>query len=128
KPIRTITPVRLAGAGDGALEAAGTPATIIGYGDTGREPGRGLPPKAPLQQGAVSVLGASDCEKAYPRAIEATMICTADPVNQAPPFVMGCPGDSGGPTIVQTPSGPVQIGVSSWGPEVMEVGCGQRSL
>jgi hypothetical protein len=74
------------------------------------------------------VLGASDCETAYPRAIEASMICTTDPVHQAPPFVMACPGDSGGPVIVQTPSGPVQIGVTSWGAEVMEVQCGERSL
>jgi hypothetical protein len=56
------------------------------------------------------------------------MICTTDPAHQAPPFVMACPGDSGGPVIVQTPTGPVQIGVTSWGAEVMEVGCGQRSL
>jgi secreted trypsin-like serine protease len=128
KPIRTIAPVRLAGAGDSALEAGGTAATIIGYGDTGPETEMGPPPNAPLQQGALRVLGASDCEKAYPRAITATMICSSDPVNQAPPFVMGCPGDSGGPTIVQTPTGSVQIGVNSWGPEVMEVACGQRSL
>src|SRR3954449_2102193 len=37
KPIRTIAPVRLAGAGDGALEAAGTPASVVGYGITGPE-------------------------------------------------------------------------------------------
>ena len=41
---------------------------------------------------------------------------------------MACPGDSGGPVIAQTPTGPVQLGVTSWGAEVMEVGCGQRSL
>jgi hypothetical protein len=56
------------------------------------------------------------------------MICTADPAHQAPPFVMACPGDSGGPVIAQTPGGPVQLGVTSWGAEVMEVECGQRSL
>jgi secreted trypsin-like serine protease len=128
KPIATIAPVRLAGAGDGALEAGGAAAAILGYGITGPETDAGPPPTAPLQQGALSVLGASDCEKAYPRAIQAAMICTADTAHQAPPFVMACPGDSGGPVIVQTPSGPVQIGVTSWGAEVMEVGCGQRAL
>jgi secreted trypsin-like serine protease len=128
KPIRTIAPVRLAGAGDGALEAAGTPASVVGYGITGPETDMGPPALPPLQQGALGVLGASDCRKAYPRAIEATMICTSDPAHQAPPFVMACPGDSGGPVLVQTPSGPVQIGVTSWGAEVMEVGCGQGPL
>ena len=88
----------------------------------------GPPARAPLQQGALKVFGAGDCQKAYPRAIAASMICTADRAHQAPPFVMACPGDSGGPVIVQTPSGPVQIGVTSWGGEVMDVGCGERSL
>jgi hypothetical protein len=128
KPIRTIAPVRLAGAGDGALEAGGSAAAILGYGIAAPETSTEIPPRPPLQQGALSVLGAGDCEKAYPRAIEATMVCTADPAHQAPPFVMACPGDSGGPVIVQTPGGPVQIGVTSWGGEVMEVGCGQRSV
>src|SRR4051795_633990 len=43
KPIRTIAPVRLAGAGDGALEAAGTPASVVGYGITGPETDMGPP-------------------------------------------------------------------------------------
>jgi trypsin len=128
KPIRTIAPVRLAGGGDGALEAGGAAAAILGYGDTAPLPETGAPGRAPLQQGALTVLGAGDCAKAYPRAIEASMICTADPAHQAPPFVMACPGDSGGPVIAQTPGGPVQFGITSWGAEVMEVECGQRSL
>jgi hypothetical protein len=128
KPIRTIAPVRLAGAGDGALEAGGAPAAILGYGDTEPLPEIGAPGPAPLQQGALTVLGAGDCAKAYPKAIEASMICTADPAHQAPPFVMACPGDSGGPVIAQTPNGPVQVGITSWGGEVMDADCGQRSL
>jgi len=128
KPIRTIAPVRLAGAGDSALEAGGAAAAILGYGITAPESDMGAAPREPLQQGALSVLGASDCKKAYPRAIQATMICTTDAAHQAPPFVMACPGDSGGPVIAQTATGPVQLGVTSWGGEVMEVGCGQRAL
>ena len=61
-------------------------------------------------------------------AIAASMICTADRAHQAPPFVSACPGDSGGPVIVQTPGGPVQLGVTSWGEETMEIACGQRAL
>ncbi len=127
KPITTIAPVRLAGAGDAPLEAPGAAATILGYGITSPPTDTGSPP-APLQQGALGVLGAGDCEKAYPRAIQATMLCTADPAHQAPPFVMACPGDSGGPVIAQTPAGPVQLGVTSWGAEVKGVGCGLAPL
>jgi hypothetical protein len=128
RPVRGITPVRLAGARDGALEAGGAAATILGYGMTAPENDTGSGGLPPLQQGALSVFGGNDCEKAFPHAIETTMICTADRAHQAPPFVMACPGDSGGPVIVQTPGGPVQIGVLSWGGEVMEVGCGQRPM
>jgi secreted trypsin-like serine protease len=128
RPVRAIAPVRLAGAGDRALEAGGTAAAILGYGDTAPDGPTGPGPKAPLQQGVLRVLGAGDCAKAYPDAIAASMLCTADGANAAPPFVTTCPGDSGGPVIVQTPSGPVQVGVTSWGAEVMEVGCGERAL
>jgi hypothetical protein len=128
KPIRTIAPVRLAGPGDAALEAGGAAAAILGYGDTAPLPETGAPGKAPLQQGALTVLGAGDCATLYPRAIEASMICTADPAHQAPPFVIACAGDSGGPVIAQTSIGPVQLGITSWGAEVMDVDCGQRSL
>jgi secreted trypsin-like serine protease len=127
KPVRTIAPIRLAGAGDGALEVGGTPVTIVGYGITAPESDVGSP-RAPLQQGALSVLGTSDCKKAYSRAVTATMICTADPAHQVAPFVTGCAGDSGGPEIVQTPNGPVQVGITSWGAEVMENACGQSPL
>jgi hypothetical protein len=128
RPITSIAPVRLAGAGDAALEAPGAAAAILGYGLTAPETATSIPPRLPLQQGALSVIGAGDCEAAYPRAIEPAMLCTADRAAQAPPFVMACPGDSGGPVIAQTPAGPVQLGITSWGAEVMEVGCGERAL
>jgi hypothetical protein len=127
KPVRNIAPVRLAGAGDAAVEAPGVGAAVVGYGMTQPE-GDTAPPTMPLQQGAMSVQSAADCAKTYPRAITSTMRCTVDAAHQAAPFVMGCPGDSGGPVIVQTPSGPVQIGVNSWGGEVMEVACGARPM
>jgi secreted trypsin-like serine protease len=128
KPITTIAPIRPATASDAGLETGGAAATILGYGLTAPETDMAPGALAPLQQGALSVLGASDCEKTYPDAIRASMLCTADAVHQAPPFVMACPGDSGGPVIAQTPAGPVQLGVTSWGGEVMEVGCGVRPM
>src|SRR4051794_8586875 len=121
RPIRTIAPIRLAGPGDGALEAGGAAAAIVGYGATGPVGETGPSGRLPLQQAALNVLAANACQQAYPHAIQPTMICTSDRAHQAPPFVMACPGDSGGPVIAQTPTGPVQLGVTSWGAEVMEI-------
>jgi hypothetical protein len=128
RPIRTIAPIRLAGPGDGALEAGGAAAAIVGYGATGPVSDTAPSGRLPLQQAPLNVLAANDCQQAYPHAIQPTMICTSDRAHQAPPFVMACPGDSGGPVIAQTPTGPVQLGVTSWGAEVMEIRCGERAV
>ena len=74
------------------------------------------------------MLRADACAQAYPNAIQASMLCTIDPAQQAPPFTQACGGDSGGPIVETTPSGPVQIGITSWGPEVMDGACGQLHL
>jgi secreted trypsin-like serine protease len=128
KPVTNIAPVRLAGPGDAALEAPGTAVTLIGYGIIAPNTQGGPPTgRAPLQQGAVTVINSHDCSVAYPRAIQSSMICTHDLMQHAP-LIQACAGDSGGPTIVSTPSGPVQIGVTSWGPEVMGGDCGVKPL
>ena len=132
-PVTTVAPVRLAGGADGAFQAPGTAASIIGYGDVmppAPLSATPLPPTAPLplQQGALTVLGSDACASAYPKAIQASMLCTIDPAQQAPPFTQACAGDSGGPIVATTPSGPVQIGITSWGPEVMDGACGQLHL
>src|SRR4051812_36503368 len=57
KPLTTVKPVRVAGAGDAALEAPGVQASLIGYGQT--HPGG--PSDLPLQQGTMPLIGASDC-------------------------------------------------------------------
>src|SRR3954464_7563326 len=62
-PIRTITPVPLAGAGDAALEAGGAAAAILGYGSTGPVDETDPAPPAGLQQGALAVLAASTCSQ-----------------------------------------------------------------
>jgi secreted trypsin-like serine protease len=127
KPITTITPVRVAGAGDAALEAPGVQSTLIGYGQTAPETSTSVPPDLPLQQGALPIISASDCAAAYPRAIQPSMGCNEDLAHHAP-LIQACPGDSGGPVVVSTPSGPVQIGVTSWGAEVMHGLCGEKFL
>jgi hypothetical protein len=121
----------VAGAGAAALEAPGTAATVAGYGLIGPiVPGQ--PPSGPtippaLQQGSLSVIGQSDCAKLYPHALQPSMLCTQDLAAHMP-LVQACAGDSGGPVLAQSPSGPVQIGVTSWGAEVMNGPCGVKPL
>jgi secreted trypsin-like serine protease len=121
KPIRGITPIRLADGSDASIEAPGTPTTLIGFGitDTADAP--------PLQQGSLPRISSAQCLTSYPNAIVAHMGCALDPRTTGP-FTQACPGDSGGPVLVATPSGPVQIGVTSWGPETMDGLCGQKPL
>ncbi len=127
KPITTIAPVRVAGAGDAALEAPGVQTNLIGYGITAPQPDIGAPPIQPLQQGTMPVIGAGDCAQAFPRAIQPSMGCSEDLAHHAP-LIQACPGDSGGPVVVSTPAGQVQIGVTSWGPETMNGACGEKFL
>jgi len=130
-PVAGIAPVRVAGAGDAALEAPGAAATVAGYGLIGPivpgQPSTGptIPPA--LQQGSLSVIGQADCAKLYPHALRPSMLCTQDLVAHTP-LVQACAGDSGGPVLAQSPSGPVQIGVTSWGSEVMDGPCGVKPL
>src|SRR3954453_21432303 len=126
KPLTTIKPVRVAGAGDAGLEAPGVQANLIGYGAT--MPISMTPaPTLPLQQGTMPLISAADCALAYPRAIQPSMGCQEDLAHHTP-LIQACPGDSGGPVVVSTPSGPVQIGVTSWGAETMDGLCGEKFL
>jgi hypothetical protein len=127
KPLTTIAPVRVAGTADAALEAPGVQSTLIGYGETAPPPDTGAPPTHPLQQGTMPVIGASDCARAFPRAIQPSMGCSEDLAHHAP-LIQACAGDSGGPVVVPTAAGPVQIGVTSWGPETMNGACGEKFL
>jgi secreted trypsin-like serine protease len=122
KPLKGVTPVRLAGAGDGALEAPGTQATLMGYGEVATES-----VAHSLQQGTMPVISAADCGQAFPHAVQSSMGCSEDLAHHSP-LIQACPGDSGGPVIVPSASGPVQIGITSWGPEVMNGACGQKFL
>jgi hypothetical protein len=128
RPVTGIAPVRVAGPGDDALTAPGTPVTLLGYGLTA-EAALGQPGVAtlPLQAGALTIIPNSRCATSYPGVIDSTELCTQDLVAHAP-LVQACAGDSGGPTIVDTPTGPVQIGVTSWGPEVKDGLCGEKAL
>src|SRR4029077_14082838 len=73
------------------------------------------------------LIGAGDCALAYPGAIVSSMGCQEDLAHHTP-LIQACPGDSGGPVVAPTAAGPVQIGVTSWGPETMNGECGQKFL
>jgi len=125
RPVPDVTPVAIAGPDDAALEQPGTGVRLLGYGDTQPiKPGI-LPPRVPLQAGDLQMISTASCLKAYPHAVGDKEICGQD---DSAPLTQPCPGDSGGPLLAQGPDGPVQIGVTSWGSEVKEKGCGQAHL
>jgi secreted trypsin-like serine protease len=125
RPVTGIAPVTLAGVGHRADERVGEKASIFGYGLTGSS--FRSQPRA-LQTGQMSVISATACKRAYPHAIIPSELCGQDLASKRTPLVQACPGDSGGPFIHQTAAGPVQIGVTSWGPEVRDAKCGRKHL
>jgi hypothetical protein len=125
QPVTGIEPVKLPAAGDRSAEKTGESASIFGYGLTGPSP---LSSARSLRTGTMSVISSAACRRAYPKAIISSEICGQDLSHRSPPLVQACPGDSGGPFIHQTPLGPVQIGITSWGPEVKNAPCGRRHL
>jgi Trypsin len=124
-PVTGVTPVKVAGAGDRAAEKPGETASILGYGLT-RPSVLSIPNS--LRTGHMTVLTSAACKQAYPRAIIRSEICGQDLKTKHAPLTQACAGDSGGPFIRQTSQGPVQIGITSWGPEVKDAKCGHRHL
>jgi hypothetical protein len=119
RPVTDIAPVPLGSAKSGAA------ASLLGYGIT--TPSATSVSKS-LQRGRMTVISKAKCAKAYPHAILASEICGEDLHSKHAPFMQACAGDSGGPFIRQTARGPVQVGVTSWGPEVKDAKCGRRHL
>jgi secreted trypsin-like serine protease len=122
QPVTGVTPVKL---GTPADEKVGTTGSLFGYGIATSSPHDF---STSLRTGELTVISASKCAKAYPKAIIASELCTQDLKRKRAPFVQPCPGDSGGPTLVRTPDGPVEIGITSWGPEVKDAKCGVKPL
>lgn len=111
-PLPASSVVPMAAAGDGGY-AAGTAATVYGWGDT---TGGGAYAHS-LWGTNVKVLPDATCEQAYPggadgRYVAASMLCAGEPEGGRD----ACQGDSGGPLI----GGGRLIGLVSWGD-----GCGQ---
>src|SRR3954452_20213651 len=126
QPVTGIAPVAIAGPGDAALEQPGGAARLLGYGVLAARPGDPFPLPPALQAGALQVISRGQCLKAYPHAVQPTDLCAQDLGPGA--LTQPCPGDSGGPLLADTPTGPVQIGVTSWGAEVKDKKCGEARL
>lgn len=99
----------------------GTPAMVMGWGDTDIDPGFARYPKR-MHEVGVSLVARTACNavEAYDGAVTPRMIC-------AGPLAGGkdtCQGDSGGPLVVRDNRGRfrLQAGIVSWGNGCAEAG------
>jgi len=107
-PYQTLA---MASPADSGLYAAGTPATILGWGDT-TEGGSASPV---LLGATVPVVSDATCKAAYKKYDATAMVCAGYPQGG----VDTCQGDSGGPMA----AGARLIGITSWG-----TGCARPGL
>src|SRR4051812_15043861 len=142
RPVPGVTPVPIAGPRDEALERPGTPVRLLGFGDA---PGPPPPFPNPPRSGNLTLISNRTCEQSYPNAVNRDDICAQDLDGNAT-LTQPCGGDSGGAPIAggppgpggvcgpssgaegAGPGGPVIVGVTSWGAEVMGNGCGEAAL
>jgi secreted trypsin-like serine protease len=107
-PVTTITPVTIVQAGDGSLEAAGTPLTLVGWGGLSLY---GDQVSDRMQEVQLPVVGDGKCHHQWRRAgrqqglPQGLMICT-------PKRRVGF-GDSGGPLFTTVGTMTVQVGVAN---------------
>ncbi|ASR34794.1 serine protease [Prauserella marina] len=97
------SPAKLADASDSELYAAGTQATVLGWGRLEE----GGDKSDTLRSAQVPVVDDATCGEAYTSYDAKTMLCAGYPEGG----VDACQGDSGGPLMV----GDTVIGVVSWG-------------
>jgi trypsin len=105
-----VAPIELALEGDDALEAAGTPVTVAGWGDQTPLAGGGLLTSSTLREVELDVVADDSFECS---ADSATGICAAALLKDS------CQGDSGGPLWGTRGGRRTQIGIVSYG-----LGCG----
>lgn len=116
RPVSNIQPVALATGAQDNLERAGLSATIAGWGNTEKQPASGFgdidyPNR--MQEAQVPLVADAEASQSYPNYVSALMVAAGKVGKDS------CQGDSGGPMFAQTPNGPTQIGITSFG-----TGCG----
>lgn len=108
-------PVALVHAGQEALWAPGTPATLSGWGVTGDY----APVSRFLNEVTQPILSDAQCGAFVGTNFDATsFFCTEDPTT-GPTRTAHCSGDSGSPLVVDDAGTPLQVGLTSGG-----YGCG----
>jgi trypsin len=111
-----VTPIRLAGSADDALEADGASAVVAGWGSQVPIVGEVPPVDSQQREAALQIVGDAQCfgnyeliAPAYGGSDPATQVCAAALLKDS------CQGDSGGPLFAATATGRVQIGIVSNG-------------
>ena len=99
--------IRLAGAADDALEAAGTIVRVTGWGDT--LPTLGLFSTNQLQEVDLRIVSDSECGQTNLGFDGPTGVCAAELLKDS------CNGDSGGPLFHGSGTSRVQLGIVSYG-------------
>jgi secreted trypsin-like serine protease len=115
EPVAGVTPIRLASASDDVFEAAGTPLTVIGWGNTLTKPKKANFPNA-LREVVVPVVADAPCDKANHGLVTVeTQLCAGAK------GLDSCGGDSGGPLLATAGATAIQVGIVSWG-----IGCAKQ--
>ena len=99
--------IRLSGAGDDGLEAAGTPVTVTGWGD--QLPTLGLFATNQMRAVDLKVVSDGECGRTNPGFDAATGVCASALLKDS------CQGDSGGPLFATVGTTRIQIGIVSYG-------------
>ena len=103
----TSPAIRLSGALDDGLEAAGTPVKVTGWGD--QTPTLGLNSTDQIREVDLEVVSDDECGTTNFGFDGPTGVCAAALLKDS------CQGDSGGPLFATAGGAPVQIGVVSYG-------------
>lgn len=112
-PATLGSPITYAGAGDVALEAAGSIVTLTGWG--GLTTDQDAQTYAILlQEATMPIIDAASC--AIDGFDPTGMLCAGAPEQDADGGIDACQGDSGGPLVATSGGSPVQIGLVSFGP------------
>jgi len=119
KPLAGVSPIALAGPGDGAAFQPGVPLGLWGWGNRATGDGENFPLQ--LQDGTVMRYSDLSCDDLYGRYFNpASQLCAGTPDGS----VDACQGDSGGPLTATRPDGRiVLVGVVSFGE-----GCGRAEF
>ena len=108
RPVNGVQTIRLAGPADDVFEAAGTPLTVIGWGNTSTTGQASFPDE--LREVVVPVVSDEECDFQYQGFVTVeTQLCAGAK------GVDSCQGDSGGPMFATSGGTEIQMGIVSWG-------------